>query len=610
VLDVRVYRAAFLPALVALFVAAFSLADRPLPAVTGQSADAFDGGRTFGTPAPPVRNSLLELARAFPDRGPGSTGDAGLAARVASAFAAIDPATRHPLFSVTRTRVPGGPRDAGDLENVVGVRTGLSSRRVVVVANRDASSSPGLAELSATAALLELARDVRAREMRKTLVLVSTSGGSTGFAGLEAWARSVDPSQVDAVIVLGDVAGRGVARPWVVPWPGSSGPAPLALQRTVENAARREVGTQPGGSHATGQWFRRALPATLSGQGILGAAGLPAVMLGISGERGPKADVHVSRSRLQRFGRAALRAVLAVDDAGGPQGNPAFGSGPNGIVTLRNVLPDWSVRFVVGTLLLPALLTGLDAFFRIRRRRVATAPWFVWLGMVAAPLLAAWIWVRLLAITGIWDAPPALVSPLRLGIDTGGVIAMASAVVVAALAWAGYRTVLRRRLPRAAGAGHPAGGGLAAASGLVLVLGAALAWLVNPYLAALLLPAAHLWLFAAAPQGRLQGPTAWPAVLAGVLLPLLALVYYALAFAAGPLELAWLGMQGAAAGNVGVVTGLVLLAWIAALAGVARVVASQRRAHREAPPDPIRTRGPVSYAGPGSLGGTESAIRR
>jgi hypothetical protein len=31
VLDVRVYRAAFLPALVALFVAAFSLADRPPP---------------------------------------------------------------------------------------------------------------------------------------------------------------------------------------------------------------------------------------------------------------------------------------------------------------------------------------------------------------------------------------------------------------------------------------------------------------------------------------------------------------------------------------------------------------------------------------------------
>src|SRR6476620_2344637 len=75
VLDVRVYRAAFLPALVALFVAAFSLADRPPPATTSQAADAFDGSRAYGTSEPPQRNSLRELARAFPGRTPGSPGD-------------------------------------------------------------------------------------------------------------------------------------------------------------------------------------------------------------------------------------------------------------------------------------------------------------------------------------------------------------------------------------------------------------------------------------------------------------------------------------------------------------------------------------------------------
>src|SRR5215217_6526062 len=75
VLDVRVYRAAFLPALVALFVAAFSLVDRPDPATTSQAADAFDGARAFGTAMPPPRNSLLELAKAFPRRAPGSAGD-------------------------------------------------------------------------------------------------------------------------------------------------------------------------------------------------------------------------------------------------------------------------------------------------------------------------------------------------------------------------------------------------------------------------------------------------------------------------------------------------------------------------------------------------------
>ena len=47
--------------------------------------------------------------------------------------------------------------------------------------------------------------------------------------------------------------------------------------------------------------------------------------------------------------------------------------------------------------------------------------------------------------------------------------------------------------------GSPAAGGLAAATGAVLCTLTALVWVVNPYAAALLLPAAHLWLFAAAP---------------------------------------------------------------------------------------------------------------
>src|SRR3954452_4324261 len=86
VLDVRVYRAAFLPALIALFVAAFSLADRPAPATTRQAADAFDGTRAFGSVTPPPRNSLRELGKAFPDRAPASPGDVGLADRVAAAL--------------------------------------------------------------------------------------------------------------------------------------------------------------------------------------------------------------------------------------------------------------------------------------------------------------------------------------------------------------------------------------------------------------------------------------------------------------------------------------------------------------------------------------------
>jgi hypothetical protein len=99
-------------------------------------------------------------------------------------------------------------------------------------------------------------------------------------------------------------------------------------------------------------------------------------------------------------------------------------------------------------------------------------------------------------------------------------------------------------------------------------------------------------------------------VLAGAVLPLLVVVYYALAFVAGPLALSWIALQSAAAGGVSPVFALVAIGWAVAFAGVVRVVVAQGRAGRATPPDPIRTRGPVTYAGPGSLGGTESALRR
>ena len=184
------------------------------------------------------------------------------------------------------------------------MRPGLSSRRIVVLSHRDSLARPGLAELSGTAAMLELARLFRARELRKTLVLVSTSGATQGFTGARAWAERAAGGPIDAVLVLGDVAGAPRReKPWVVPWSLGSGPAPLALQRTVENAVRAEVG-RPGGSRATAQWIRRALPLTVSEQGVVADASLPAVLIGVSGERGPRPGEPVRRGRLQRSSAA------------------------------------------------------------------------------------------------------------------------------------------------------------------------------------------------------------------------------------------------------------------------------------------------------------------
>jgi hypothetical protein len=596
VLDVRVYRAAFLPALVALFLAAFSLADRPTPIVSPLAADAFSGERAFGG-VTPLRNSLLELARSFPSRAAGTADDSALADRVADTLAARD-RTRRPAFRVTR-------QYAGAAETVIGVRPGLSSRQIVVLAHRDAVGQPAQAQLSATATLLELARLFRARELRKTLVLVSTSGATDGFTGARAWADRAAGGPIDAVLVLGDVAGTRSSRPWVVPWALGNHPAPLGLQRTVENAVRIEAG-RPGGSRALSQWIRRALPFTASEQGVIADASLPAVMIGISGERGPGAGDPVRRGRLERFGRAVLRAVTAIDAAATAPGETAFGDAPEGIVTMRNVLPDWAVRLLVGTLLLPAFLTAVDAFFRVRRRRLAVGPWLAWLGATGLPVVMAWVWSRALGLSGALDPPDAPILPLP-PFDRAGAIALGSTVLVFAIGWFGVRRLI---LARAGERANPVAGSLAAASGAVLCTLAALVWLVNPYAAALLLPAAHLWLFAAAPQTRLRGWLGAGAVAVGLLPFAVVVLYYALALGLDPVDEVWMALLSAASGQLSFAAAVVAGGLLACLAGLLIIMRTRRRVQAGVEPDPLRTRGPITYAGPGSLGGTESALRR
>jgi hypothetical protein len=85
--------------------------------------------------------------------------------------------------------------------------------------------------------------------------------------------------------------------------------------------------------------------------------------------------------------------------------------------------------------------------------------------------------------------------------------------------------------------------------------------------------------------------------------------YLALALGLGPVDMAWASVL-AAAGGHGLWTALGLAVLLAALAGLLRVLLARRRIAREEPDTPVKTRGPLSYAGPGSLGGTESALRR
>ena len=88
------------------------------------------------------------------------------------------------------------------------------------------------------------------------------------------------------------------------------------------------------------------------------------------------------------------------------------------------------------------------------------------------------------------------------------------------------------------------------------------------------------------------------------------IVHYALALALGPLDLVWLAVLITAGGHVSPLAALFLSVLAGCFVGVVAVVRTRRRIVQNAAPDPIRTRGPIGYAGPGSLGGTESALKR
>src|SRR3954447_7270964 len=204
-LEPRLYRVAFVPVLLALLVAAFSLQDRPRPIGTTQSPEGFDGLR-----AQQSLTALTDLGRRFGDRRPGSEGDDRLAGYVAAQPRKTLPGT------VAEAHFQGETIDGKRaLVNVVAPRPGQPGPPLVVVAHRDAAAPGSRAELAATAALLELARVAADGRLRRTITFISTSGGSGGFAGATEEARRLG-ARADAVLVLGSVGGPRGRRPYVV----------------------------------------------------------------------------------------------------------------------------------------------------------------------------------------------------------------------------------------------------------------------------------------------------------------------------------------------------------------------------------------------------------
>jgi hypothetical protein len=586
VVDPRIYRASFVPALLALVVAMFSLGSRPASQVSDLPPDAFSGADALA--------DTRAFTQRFPDRRAGSPGDAGLADAVAMRFRTLGLETSRQRFFAD---VDG---EEQELSNVIGRLRGRSDREVVIMAHRDAVGRPGAASASGTAVLLELTQALDALDRTKTIVLVSTDGATADDAGARRFADHYRGSaKVDVALVLDDIGAAVPRAPFVVPWSTDSHRASQVTARTVEAALRRETGSAAGSETWLGQWMRLAWPLTLREQGPLVRSGLDAVTLTSRGElpRPPGADpvTGVSADRLTRFGRTGFAAVLAFDS---PRFQPAE---PNRYLVMgRNVLPSWSLALLAAALTLPALVAAFDAVARARRRHAPVGDWFGWtlgaaaaFGIVAAAAVA-FEWVNWLP-GSIEEAVAPATAP-SFGEAVPPLMALA---LLLALAW----VTVGRLFTGGSHLHDPVSG--AAAIALMLAVEVMVVCALNPYAGLLLVPAAHMSLMVALPHPPRRS-LLMPAVLAAALaLPVLALLYYGARLDLGlSLDSYALMLVSAFSGSL---TSAVLGSLVAGTLTSAVLVAI-RAGRPEAPPS-VTIRGPVTYAGPGSLGGTESALR-
>ncbi len=235
-------------------------------------------------------------------------------------------------------------------------------------------------------------------------------------------------------------------------------------------------------------------------------------------------------------------------------------------------------------------------------------PWLGWLAGVTAVGVIAALFAWLLGLTGlVAGTPPEPAPPGAIALRGGGEAALIAVALVGVLA----AMLVRPALARAAGARGPIHGAGAGAA-LLLVWSAlcALVWLRNPYAALLLVPGAHLFLPLVAPGVRLRRAVAIALAVAAALPFALLLLAVARQLGFGGLEFAWAVLLWVAGGVIGP------LGWLLWSAVAACLLAAVLLALRPAPAAPEKrpdarpsVRGPGGYVGPGSLGGTESALR-
>jgi hypothetical protein len=597
VIEPRIYRAAFLPAVFALVLVAFSLVTPPRQLDQGLAADVlFEGNAAVKT--------VQSIVDAAPDRSAGSAGDQATARRVASAF-------RGSGFTTSVDRFDDEDRT---LVNVVGRRAGDSSRQIVVLAARDSARKPDATGSGAdTAALMEFARVFEGRALQRTLVLASVDGGQLGDAGARRFAEQVgDPGQVEAVIVLSDLGAPRSRGPLTIGWSNDTTRASVSLQKTLTASLREELGSVPGQEGTISQFVRLAFPVAPGAQGVLIPAGMDAVRIGGAGEvsRGGVEVSDLDTNRYGALGRSVLRMISTLDSS---DREPERGA--RSFVSVGGMLlPSWALELLALALILPALVASIDALARARRRREPVAPWVAWIGANALPFVLAIVLAWLMALVGIIEnAPPAPLDPAQLTLDATAIAALVATTFTALLAWILVRTrvVRRRELPDASAPGA------ACVTTLALALIALPIAVLNPYAGLMLVPALHLWMLATLTDVRWR--TSVALALVGFAPVFFVAAYYLWRFELSPLHGAWYLLLLVTGNQTGLLTTAGLLALLAISASVATIlVARIRRGDGERAPRGGRRVeeprpsifGPGGHAGPGMIGAPGSGSRR
>jgi hypothetical protein len=177
-----------------------------------------------------------------------------------------------------------------------------------------------------------------------------------------------------------------------------------------------------------------------------------------------------------------------------------------------------------------------------------------------------------------------------------------------------------RKLDAAAAAGSRAAAGpdaeAAASSGAGVAVALALSaaavglWLIDPFAALVAVPAVHLWMLATLVDPPPARRVRIGLVAGGLVLPALLAVYELFVLGVDPLGGAWYLLLLVLGGQVGLFEVVVGALFVAVFGSVLAIVRRSASVPGGAEPVAPTTRGPLSYAGPGSLGGTDSALRR